>query len=47
MRAAEDKARELGSPAFFITAPFEGDLFKVLPRKGYAEAARVFVKVLA
>lgn len=44
LRAAEDKARAMDSPGLFVTAPFEGDLFKVLPRVGYGEAARVFFK---
>lgn len=44
LRAAEDMARRLGSPGLLVSAPFEGDLFKVLPRIGYAEASRVFFK---
>ena len=34
----------MASPGLFVTAPFDGDLFKVLPRVGYGEAARVFFK---
>jgi len=44
LKAAEDKAREIGSPGLLVCAPFEGDLFKVLPRRGYAETNRVFFK---
>jgi GNAT superfamily N-acetyltransferase len=47
LRAAEDKARELGSPGLLVSAPFEGDLFHVLPRVGYAETNRVFFKRVA
>ena len=44
LRAAEDLARRLGSPGLLVSAPFEGDLFRVLPRVGYAETSRVFFK---
>ena len=44
LRAAEDLARRLGSPGLLVSAPFEGDLFKVLPRVGYAETNRIFFK---
>lgn len=44
LRAAENKARELGSPGLLVSAPYEGDLFRVLPRIGYAETNRVFFK---
>jgi GNAT superfamily N-acetyltransferase len=47
LRAAEDKARELGSPGLLVSAPFAGDLFHVLPRVGYAETNRVFFKRVA
>jgi GNAT superfamily N-acetyltransferase len=46
LRAAEAKARALGSPGLLVTAPFAGDLFQVLPRAGYAETNRVFFKSL-
>ncbi len=46
LRAAEKKARELGSPGLLVSAPFEGDLFYVLPRVGYAETNRIFFKRL-
>lgn len=44
LRAAEALARRLGSPGLLVSAPFGGDLFKVLPRVGYAETNRVFFK---
>jgi GNAT superfamily N-acetyltransferase len=46
LRAAESKALELGSPGLLVSAPFEGDLFYVLPRVGYAETNRIFFKRL-
>ncbi len=46
LRAAETLARALGSPGLLVSAPFEGDLFKVLPRVGYRESNRIFFKVL-
>jgi GNAT superfamily N-acetyltransferase len=45
--AAERKAAELGSPGLLVSAPFEGSLFKVLPRRGYVETNRVFFKQVA
>ena len=44
LRAAERKAREIGSRGLIVNAPYSGRLFEVLPRLGYAEAARVFFK---
>ena len=44
LRAAENKARALGSSGLLVSAPFGGDLFKVLPRVGYREASRAFFK---
>ena len=44
LRAAEEKARTLGSPGLLVSAPFEGALFKVLPWVGYVETNRVFFK---
>ncbi len=44
LRAAEDKAREIGSPGLVVSAPFAGRLFEVLPRCGYAEVSRIFFK---
>lgn len=44
LRAAEQKAREIGSRGLIVSAPYAGRLFEVLPRLGYGEAARVFFK---
>lgn len=44
LRAAEDKAREAGSPMLLVSAPAEGALAKVLPRAGYIETNRVFAR---
>lgn len=44
LRAAEDKARTLGAPGLLVSAPYGGDLFKVLPRTGYTETNRIFFK---
>lgn len=44
LRAAERKAREIGSRGLIVSAPYAGRLFEVLPRLGYGEAARVFFK---
>ena len=46
LRAAEIKARELGSPGLLVSAPFAGRLFELLPRCGYVETSRVFFKGL-
>lgn len=46
LRAAEDKARVLGCPGLLVSAPAEGVLARVLPRRGYAETNRVFFKEL-
>lgn len=47
LRAAEDKARALGATGLLVSAPIDGDLFKVLPRRGYAETSRIFFKEVA
>lgn len=47
LRAAEVLAAKLGSPGLLVSAPYEGDLFKVLPRVGYAETNRVFFKAVS
>lgn len=47
LRAAETKAREIGSPGLLVSTPYEGKLFHVLPRLGYRESNRVFFKELA
>jgi GNAT superfamily N-acetyltransferase len=44
LAAAEQKAAELGSPGLLVSAPFEGKLFELLPKLGYAETNRVFFK---
>lgn len=44
LRAAEDKAREAGSPLLLVSAPANGALAKVLPRAGYVETNRVFAR---
>lgn len=44
LRAAEAKARELGSPVLLVSAPPRGDLAEVLPRIGYDEVGRTFLK---
>lgn len=46
LRAAEHKARELGSPVLLVSAPMGGRLFEMLPRCGYTESSRVFCKRL-
>lgn len=47
LRRAEDTARALGSPGLLVSAPAEGVLAKVLPRRGYAETNKVFFKELS
>ena len=47
LRAAEAKARELGAAALLVSAPVGGRLARVLPRTGYRETSRVFVRGLA
>lgn len=44
LRIAEETARKAGAPGLIVAAPFEGDLYKVLPRMGYAEVSRAFFK---
>lgn len=44
LRAAEDKARDLGSPGLLVSAPYAGKLFDLLPRCGYTETSRVYFK---
>ena len=46
IRAAEDHAKERGSPCLFISAPFGGILADVLPHVGYRETNRVFFRSL-
>ena len=47
LRAAEARAAELGASALMISAPLGGRLAEVLPRSGYRETNRVFLRVLA
>lgn len=47
LKAAEDKAREQGSPVLQVIAPYGGKLFELLPRVGYVECSRVFCKKLS
>jgi GNAT superfamily N-acetyltransferase len=44
LRAAERKARDIGSPGLLVSAPYGGRLFEVLPRLGYAESSRIFFR---
>jgi GNAT superfamily N-acetyltransferase len=46
LRAAEDHARREGSPALMASAPTGGRLAEILPRLGYRETNRVFLKEL-
>ncbi len=46
LRAAEEHARQAGSPALMASAPIGGRLAEVLPRLGYRETNRVFLKEL-
>ena len=47
LRAAEEHAKQVGSPGLLISAPFGGTLAEVLPRQGYVETNRVFMKRFA
>ncbi len=47
IRAAEKHARDAGSPALLVSAPVGGRLVRVLPRLGYRETNRVFLKEVA
>lgn len=47
LRAAEELAREAGSPALLVSAPYGGRLAEVLPGLGYRETNRVFMRSLA
>jgi GNAT superfamily N-acetyltransferase len=46
LRAAEDHARAAGSPALMVSAPTGGRLAEILPRLGYRETNRVFLRDL-
>jgi GNAT superfamily N-acetyltransferase len=45
--AAERHAKDIGSPALMVSAPVGGVLAEVLPRLGYRETNRVFLRGLA
>lgn len=47
LRAAEQKARDLGAVGFLVSAPVGGQLEQVLPRAGYENTNRVFFRGLA
>ena len=47
LKAAEEKTKELGSPGLFVSAPYKGKLFEVLPRRGYTETSRIYFKQVA
>jgi GNAT superfamily N-acetyltransferase len=46
LQAAEEHARAAGSPALMVSAPFGGRLAEILPRRGYRETNRVFLREL-
>ena len=46
LKAGEDAARAMGAVGLLVGAPVGGRLAEVLPRRGYAEADRMFFKVL-
>jgi GNAT superfamily N-acetyltransferase len=44
LHAAEEHARAAGSPALMVSAPTGGRLAEILPRLGYRETNRVFLR---
>lgn len=46
LRAAEQRAQDLGATVLMVSAPVGGRLAQVLPRTGYRETNRVFVRGL-
>lgn len=46
LAAAEKQAEALGSPVLFVCAPMASRLCEILPRRGYRETNRVFVKTV-
>lgn len=44
IRTAERHAKDIGSPGLLVSAPFGGRLATLLPRIGYNETNRVFLK---
>lgn len=47
LRAAEERARAVGSPGLLVSAPYAGVLAEVLPRVGYEPSNIVFFKRFA
>lgn len=47
LRAAEKHAVSVGSPCLVISAPHGGSLEAVLPKLGYREAQRIYMRSLA
>lgn len=47
LKQIEGDAQQSGATAILVGAPSEGRLSSVLPRSGYAETNRMFLKVLA
>lgn len=47
LRAAEEKARELGCAGLLVSAPSGGRLAEVLPRSGYSKASEVYFRGFA
>lgn len=47
LRAAEELARSVGAVAFFVSSPSNGRLAQVMPRMGYRETNRVYMRGLA
>lgn len=47
LRAAEEVARESGAVALFVSSPSAGRLARVMPRMGYRETNRVYMRGLA
>lgn len=46
LRSIEDAARDLGVKHLMATAPVDSVLSKVLPRRGYRETNRVYLRML-
>lgn len=46
LEMAETRARLLGSPGLLVSAPMDGRLFEVLPRRGYRATSQIFFKRL-
>lgn len=47
LRAAEALAREVGAVAFFVSSPSNGRLVQAMPRMGYRETNRVYMRGLS